>query len=160
MVIINAFKRAAKTITMLLIATVVSYGAVTCVKPSVAEAGALKKLKFVTKVVGKAGRGLEKAGRAVERRGKVGRVVGGVVKKTGRGMRKASRATNRTVKFVQRGANKLISKSPAGRIAKKGYRVFRKAHRVQNKVIDRAFGRCNSRLCKGARKGAHLVAPI
>lgn len=160
MSIINTLKRASKAITMLVVATVVSYGAVTCAKPSVAEAGVFKKIKFFSRVVGKAGLGLERAGHAMERRGKAGRFFGRVVEGTGRGMRHASRATNQSVRFVQRGANRVISKVPGGRAAMRGLRVFRKAQRIQNKIIDGAFGRCHSRFCQTARNGAHAFAPM
>jgi hypothetical protein len=154
---INTLKQASKTFAMLLVATMVSYGAVTALNPSVAEAGAKKKVQFVTKVLNKAGGALEKAGRAAQRKRGVGKVVGGILKNAGKGTRNVGRAANKSVSAVTRGANKVMSKSKVGRAVQKGWR---KGVRIQNKIIDKGFGKCRSGLCKGAREGVRLFAPL
>jgi flagellar hook-basal body complex protein FliE len=154
---INTLKQASKTFTMLLVATMVSYGAVATLNPSVAEAGLKKKVQFATKAINKVSREMEKAGRAAQRKGGAGKVFGGILKNAGKGTEKVGKAADKTVSAVTRGTNKVMSKSKVGRSVQKGWR---NAVRIENKIIDKGFGKCTSGLCKGAREGVRLFSPL
>ncbi len=157
MSIINTLKRASKTITMLVVATMVSYGAVTCIKPSVAEAGARKKVQFVTKTINWVGRDLEKAGRQAQRSRGIGRVVGGILKNAGRGTRNVGRTVDRSVSFATRNVNRALSRSRAGRALQQGWR---NGQRFQNHLINNAFRGCRGGACDAARNAVRFAAPM
>ncbi len=157
MSIVNTLKRVSKTVTMLVVATMVSYGAVTCVKPSIAEAGARKKVQFVTKGINKFGRELEVLGRNAQRSRGVGHFVGGILKNAGKGTRNLGRTVDRSVNVATRGVNRALSKSKVGRTVQGGWR---NAQRFQNNLIDNAFRGCRGGLCDGARNAVRFAAPM
>ncbi|MBD8878257.1 hypothetical protein [Roseibium polysiphoniae] len=157
MLALSILKKAAKTITMVMVAAAMSYGAVETFDPSIAEAGAKKKVQFVSKGIGKVGGFLEKAGRKAQAKRGIGKHVGGILKNTGKGFKKTSKGVNKGMGKVSRGTNKFLGKSKVGRGLKKGWRNVKQR---QDQTINRAFGNCGGRFCKGAREGVRLFAPM
>lgn len=150
-------KKAAKAITMVMVAATVTYGAVEVAHPSVAEAGARKKVQFIAKGLNKFGSTLEKAGRAAQKKRGIMKPIGGILKNTGKGAKKAGNGVNKGIRTVSKGTNKALNKSNVGRAAQNGWR---KAQNFQNQGINKVFGKCGGRLCQGAREGVRLFAPM
>ncbi len=154
---LTILKKAAKTVTMVMVAAAMSYGAVETFDPSIAEAGAKKKVQFLGKGLGKVGGFLEKAGRKAQAKRGIGKHVGGILKNTGKGFKKSGKGINKGVRNVSRGTNKFLNKSKVGRSAKNAWRNVKQR---QDQAINRAFGKCGGRFCKGARQGVRLFAPM